>query len=439
MKKIYILAIVLFTISLTSFSQNIVSDSVFMGSSYRNEVYYKLSAGMIDTVPVRNWDLAFSVIGTFDAQFYAILANHSNGVVISKYPKGDIESWANFDTIGKSTWRVLWNTDTSWSYGAFNRNADAHPIYSWGIYTASGEITGDSLYLVTMGTGTSTTFKKLWIIQRKSSSGVRTWNFRYANLDGSADTTITLNDADYTNKYFAYYSLRNNVALNREPNRNAWDIVFTRYFASQNVPGIPYYQVTGVLHNRTVKAIKATGAPITQIPNADSNDTRFNTNISTIGWDWKNVDAQFRFFIEDSTAYFIKVDSALGNDRINSKIYKLVFTQFAGQSTGRIVFDKQLVADFTTTTTSVINSVFTPINVAVYPNPANNQVTVLFDTDKASVIRVVDITGKEMYQQIANATGFQQHIIPVNQLVKGIYFIEITTDESRGVQKLVVN
>ncbi|MES2655937.1 MAG: T9SS type A sorting domain-containing protein [Bacteroidota bacterium] len=441
MKRIILLYAFVQMIQLNVKAQ-MVSDSVFMGPSYRNEVYYSLQKGMVDTVEIKTWDLAFSTVGSFDQQFFTIQANHSNGVRVYKYPKSDITGWAAFDTTGWQGWRNLWNTDTSWSHGAFNLNPENHPVYSWGTYTNSGEITGDSLYLIGYASSTNpvpTTFKKLWIVQRKSSSGVRTWEFRYANLNGTADTTITLNDAQYANKYFAYYNLKTNTALNREPVNTSWDIVFTRYFGAQNSPTTPYYQVTGVLQNRKVQVIKETSTAVDNMVNPLRDDSRFAaSNMSTIGWNWKALDANFAYYMEDSTAFFIKVDSAVANGNVNTKIYKLVFTGFAGSSTGKVAFGKKLISNFTTS----VNELATKnINITAFPNPVSQTLTVLFDTENSNeaTVSLNDVTGKNVMLKTITAKGFSKYELDVTSLTKGVYILNVNTENARGVQKIIVD
>ena len=66
-----------------------INDTLTMGSSYVDEVYYNLTNG--EKIPVKraNWDIGFKT-----AKYTAsIIANTTTGVQVYTYPKGDISDW----------------------------------------------------------------------------------------------------------------------------------------------------------------------------------------------------------------------------------------------------------------------------------------------------------------------------------------------------------
>ena len=74
-------------------------------------------------------------------------------------------------------------------------------------------------------------------------SALQKYTFRYSDIDGSNEQTVNLDLAGST-KNFVYYSLDTNEEIDREPDQDKWDIVFTKYIdKSINYP------VTGVLQN----------------------------------------------------------------------------------------------------------------------------------------------------------------------------------------------
>jgi hypothetical protein len=429
MKNFLLLILIL---SVFQSNAQFVNDSTIMGSSYRNDVYYNLETGSKDTARVRNWDLAFSMIKQIGDPFLAILANHSNGVFVRKHPRLDASQWAAFDTLGWKGWTELYNTDTSWTFGAFNRTAYAHPFYSWGVYTNSGEITGDSLYLIELKAPSipgqppaPSTFKKLYIVQKRSVTGVVNFDFIYANLDGSDSTFVSLKAADYDKRNFAYYSIRTKTELDREPDNDKWDLVFTRYWALQ-IPENVYYQVTGVLHNYGVQALKVSNTPIND---ATWSFESLNNNISTLGFDWKKINMQtFVWDIEDSLSFFIK--------SVSGDIWQLYFTRFTGQADGKTVFAKRKVS------TVSIDENASNFRVNIYPNPTSGSLNIFTDAQKSGVreMNIFDINGRKVAQLILSIhAGLSLNSYDVSHLPKGIYFVSLLGENgnSRVVEKLI--
>lgn len=78
---------------------------------------------------------------------------------------------------------------------------------------------------------------------------------------------------------------------------------------------------------------------------------------------------------------------------------------------------------------------------SIYPNPANDNVTITFGMQKPEtvVVSLYDITGKliQTFNNQANA-GANQLTLNVSQLNSGIYFVNATVGDQRISQKLVV-
>lgn len=71
----------------------------------------------------------------------------------------------------------------------------------------------------------------------------------------------------------------------------------------------------------------------------------------------------------------------------------------------------------------------------VFPNPTNENLTVSFPLASTKTIRIFDVLGKT--HSILTTSKITEEI-NVSQLKKGSYFIEITSDENKEVQKFVV-
>lgn len=300
------------------------NETVTMGSGYAYDVYYSMTNGVVATVPRNNWDIAF-LTGSWTS---TIIINSGAGVKLFTYPNGNISSWNAMNINDIATWDEMINSDTTWSYGAFERNSLGHPDYGWGIYNSiTHDVVGDSLFVIQLA---DKSYKKLWI--KKKASTANKYIFQFANIDGTGELTDTVDCAPYTAKNFIYYSFTTKDVVDREPASASWDLVITKYIemiSDDNGNKVPY-PVTGVLTNTGVKSATLDNVPLTT---TDYSNAVFVRSISEIGSDWKSFSmSTFQYTVLNNRVYFVK-------DR-NSSVFRLVFTGFAGSSTGVITFSK---------------------------------------------------------------------------------------------------
>jgi hypothetical protein len=292
------------------------SETISLGAGYANDIYYRLSDGLVTPVPRATWDIAFCV----SSREAAILTNGGSGVVLKAYPITPNWTWADaIDTAGYYAWTALTNSDTTWAEGAFNMNATGHPNYGWGVYNeVTHNLSGVSLYIITTRNGEG---KKIWIDSKLSVD--QKYSFKYADLDGGNEQVVNL-DLAGINKNFVYYSLETNEEVNREPDIDKWDIVFTKY-----VDNSINYIVTGVLQNIGVTALESTDVdPLSEV----MPDTGYLTAMSTIGSDWKTFSMDtFQYTIDETRVFYVRDQ--------NEKIYRIRFTSFEGSTTGNLSFD----------------------------------------------------------------------------------------------------
>ncbi|MDP3463335.1 MAG: T9SS type A sorting domain-containing protein [Bacteroidales bacterium] len=394
-----------------------IHDTITMGSGYANDVFYSFENGVVKIEARNNWDIAF-----YTSRWSAgIIANDGMGVSIYTYPLNDTNGWNSVDVSGIDSWTPLFNSDTIWEDGAFNRNSLGHPDYGWGVYnTINHDVVGDSLYIVKMADGS---FRKLWI-QRKNSVA-NTFEFKFANIDGSNEVSQQLNATPYENKLFVYYNLMIAQVVDREPAKDSWDILFSRYMAIvYDIEGNPsYYPVVGILNN------PATGANRFHPVADDFEDwtaAPMENHKTPIGHNWKTFDMNsFSWLIQEDLAYFVQTQQ--GN------VYKFVPDYFSGTGTGKTGFVKKVVS-----LVSVGESA-SSLTFAVYPNPANSMVTINL-TDKLAnngSLKVFDQTGRLVFQQ-KTTPDQKQFQINLDQYSSGLYFIHHESGSHSGIQKLII-
>lgn len=412
MKKLLLLILTTFLFS--NFNAQEVDDLVYVQSGYTHQSYYSMSNGEVANVINTDWDIAFEA----DAFGVGIRINGQIGTQLFMFPDGSTSDWDDVDTTDMNEWQRLYDADTYWYEGAFNRNLDAGNAfdYGWGIYNPiTHQVIGDSLYVIKLS---DNSYRKLWIESMINNE----YAFKFADVDGENETSVTIDKGLYSSKNFVYYSFQTEEIIDREPDIDTYDLVFTKYEGVYS-PGV-YYNVTGGLHNKGVRVAQAddvntSDAIWSQFPLKDT--------ISTIGWDWK-------VFNNSTFAYDIIADRCYFVEDLDSNIWKITFTSFAGSSTGEIGFTKEQVGTVGIDEQESINA------YAIFPNPAENDfVNVQFNSSSKEVmLNIIDLTGKLVYTDIFYNQNNQNQQLNISDLNPGLYIISLQSGNSRISKKLIV-
>ena len=411
MKK-FLLSIFFIASSTLINAQMVVNDSVILGAGYMNQSFYSLSDGEQANIDNTNWDIAL------DASGYGatIRINSAIGTELYKYPNGDTSSWSNLDTSGINSWSPVYDSDTSWGLGAFNRGMTSSSMdMGWGVYSIiTHHITGDSLFVIKLSNGV---FKKLQITSL--ISGV--YNLKHANLDGSNEIISSVDKSNYANKNFGYYNLRTDSALDREPTDTLWDLLFTKYITKLS-PSM-YYGVTGVMHNAGVKVAEMSG--VSDVNSATNYmGQNYETAINTIGYDWKSFNmGTFSYEISDSLCYFIEDKSG--------QFWRLVLTGFDGSSTGKIIFNKSNISN----SQSIGEEKLT---FGLYPNPAEDVAHIVFNNSDITYITIQNLFGQVVMVKQVEKLGLIDYPVNLSQYKKGLYIIKIQQGNKIGTERLII-
>ena len=411
MNKIF--TTLLLFISLNLFSQN---QSISLLPSYTNQSFYSLEYGEVTNLNNTDWDLAFST-ATMSS---SIRINAGMGTELYSYPLGDTTDWNTFNSSNLSNWLPIYNSDTNWFVGAFDKNSTSMFDMGWGMYSMiTHHVTGDSLYAIKTIGGD---WKKLWIQKLANDE----YSFKYANLDGTNEINTSVSKLNYSDKNFIYYSLDQNSVLDREPNSIDWDITFTKYITP--VQGMPY-GVTGVMSNDGVQVAQVDNLPD---PNSytDYSQHSMSTEINTIGYDWKSFDmSTFSYSVEPYRCYFVK--------DLQDKVWRIIFTSFEGSSTGNIEFNTQEM----TSSTSISELQSDISTFEIYPNPiTDNNLTIVFDNSfNETQLEIFTVTGKQVFDKNINGAGFQAKSFSLPNLDKGLYIVSISSRGNSIQKKLLIH
>ncbi len=409
---LFILA-TLFTLNISSQE---VDDFIFLGANYVNQSYYSLNDGEVANVDNTDWDIAFEAT-SFGV---GVRINGQMGTNLYSYPDGDTSDWSNLDTIGISTWVQSFDSDVAWSDGAFNRGVDTtnDNDYGWGIYNPiTHHVVGDSLYVIELSDGS---FKKIWI----EDMYLNDITFRFAEIDGSNETSVNFDKSTYTGKNFGYYSIQNEEEIDREPDSDTWDIVFTKYIGLFDAE--TYWSLTGAMHNNNVTTAMADDVDVST---ALWSDYDMTDSIARIGWDWKwfNFTALEYEIIEDR-CYFVKAQDGI--------VWRLIFIGFIGSGSGEIDFTIEEVGLILEVNEYVTTNEFT-----MYPNPLSygNLTLDMTSTSSEVFVSIIDLSGKQVYSNKYSNQGSQIQRLDLSDLTSGLYIISLESDLGKISKKLIIN
>lgn len=384
MKKIILTSIC--ALSLYTSKAQVVIDPVSIGAGYANQKWYSLQNDEQGSAAKNNWDIAFDVSGYGTS----IHINSIIGTLLWKSPSADTAGWSTVDTTGITTWTKLYNSDTTWAIGAFDKGIVVGDPYDlgWGVYSPITHIvTGDSLYII------------------KLSSG--------ASLQNGILTKST-----YTGKNFGYYSIQTNAALDREALSANWDLMFTQY--TTFIPNA--YTVSGILSNKGVTIAQANNIGNVNTYNNWSAHT-FITPINEIGYDWKTFNG-VGYDITDSLIYFVKTNAG--------DIWKVIPTGFGGSATGNYMFSKEELSS--TGITDAMGN--TKSVLSIYPNPSSGgNATIIYDFENSvssAVLNIYDLSGKNIYsEKLNNDNGLHTHNLNTSTFNSEMYFVTVEFEGKR--------
>lgn len=397
--------------ALTALSINAqpVNDIVTTGPGYATQVWYDMANGEAGSAPLNNWDIAFEIPG----MTAAIRINEQKGVRLYQAPFV-VSEWADVDTAGMAeNWSLLHDDPANWSRGAFNTLTDNEFDLGWGIYNfITHVVSGDSIYVIALA---DDTYKKL-IIDHLASG---TYQFTFADIDGSNETTRQIAKSNFVDKYFAYYDMENDQIRDREPFKTEWDLTFTKYVEFIG-DGLMPYGVTGILHNPAATVAEASGVAPEE---ADPFGFEYSSDINTIGYDWKSFDFEQGYVLAEDLSFFVATPEG--------DIYQLVMTGFEGASTGVYEFTVELAS---------------PAGLAdaardrfeLYPNPANGQrVTFNWNAPDFDRVEVYSNTGAlVLSRELTDAGG--RFEMDLASLQNGLYVVRLSGNAGVASRKLVV-
>lgn len=341
--------------------------------------------------------------------------------MVYSYPNGDINDWGSVDSAGISSWSALYNSESSWNIGALDQNVDPNNPFDvgWGVYNQNTHvISGDSIFIIKL---MDDSYRKLRIDNMKS--GV--FNFTYANLDGSNEVHASVTKSNYNERLFGYYSLENELEVDHEPvTTDKWDLFFGKYTGFIPTP----YNLTGIIAGPHTEVVRIDG--VTDVVNyTDWSSASFTTEINTIGADWKEFNmGTMSYEIAEDRVYFVKTGAG--------DIWKVIPTGFGGSADGNFEFTKEKISALSTDKYGMPNA-----EVIIYPNPANEKISLLLNNMNSSstTVQIMNLEGQIVFEQAyVEESNFEVKNIPVHSFRKGVYIIKVQSGNQHFNQKLII-
>ena len=189
------------------------------------------------------------------------------------------------------------------------------------------------------------------------------------------------------------------------------------------------YNVLGLLSAPGVEVAQANEinpATVALINYADS----FSIQPDVIGHDWKYFTDNV-YKILTNRAYFVK--------SISGTVYKIVFIDFEGATSGTSVFQKTDLGVISAVSKNNLISEF-----SVFPNPAQSEINLLFTPTENilqnSAIKVFDNGGKLILNQPLNISqGLNAVTLNVSSLLPGVYTVVISSRNEMYSQQVIIN
>jgi len=286
-----------------------------MTQYYTYQVYFDLASGeQVSSNPKDDFDLKFASSDTGTI----IRLNSATFMMAAETAFKDFESVT--DTAG-----------LDWKFDKSDGSLDSTTLYNWIQVSDSDTAYSEFVWVINRGIddlGIHRGFKKVTF----NSLDKNVYHFTYMNLDNSEPMDVYISKKSGYN--YVQYSFTDQAEVDFEPERSAWDLLFTQYttllFTDE---GDPYpYLVTGVLINEagTLVAFDSTMV-FDDVVLEDVIYLDYSDDLDAIGYDWKELygdinSGDFYYKAQSNYNYFIRSKNGL--------FYKLRFIGFYDPETG---------------------------------------------------------------------------------------------------------
>ncbi|MBX3043611.1 MAG: HmuY family protein [Candidatus Kapabacteria bacterium] len=264
---------------------------VEMSPDYTNQIYFNFEKNLVIKENHRDaWDLAFQC---YDEEYFILL----NGAKLMEA--------ADMGPVDFSS--VTSRSGAEFKYDSTNGDFENYSIGKWWVDGGNEAQSKNHVYIINRGRdieGKRMGFVKMQLL----SANFEGYKIKFAELDGSNESTASIprnNKYNYIMFSFDYPE----QALELEPEKQDWDILFTRYlaFLPFNNSLLPY-GVTGVMINHTLTEVTSDSLrPFSDIVLNDIDNYSFSKSPGFIGHEWKDFELNGEIYTaKDYVTYIFK-------------------------------------------------------------------------------------------------------------------------------------
>lgn len=408
----------------SSFGQSF--EQISTGAGYSNQQFYNLDSKTGVTVASGDWDLMFTAFGLQDAGIHINEASASTfgapapTVELYLAETSDFESITSFDT----TFTRLYNNEESWALGALNVNPiPENPLdYGWGVYNpTTRQVVGDEVFVIKLRSGS---FKKFMI----ESLNATVYNIKHADLDDSNEQTAAIDKNNFPSG-FAFFSFDSNNIL--DVDLSGFDFLFTRYTTILIDPesgDTLDYTVTGILSAPGVEVAKVEGIDPAEV--TTETELEFSSRLDALGFDWKNFSFSDGWILPEDRTYIVKT--------AEDKLYKMVFIDFEGSSTGTATFELSELG--TVSSIKEVNSTFKDFQI--FPNPVREHLNItcsLKQAYKNIQLELYNSIGQLVWTtQTGGNSGLNARTFVLPNLPMGTYLLNVQAGDYQVSRKVMI-
>lgn len=298
------------------------------GSSAGNSVYVDFSANKQTSVDRDSWDLGF-----YSGADFKVILNATNGSSVIKVEKTDLNAVTSAD-FDPNNLKVGQGGGT---FALIDDPREASILNKTAIGVVSATDAENKVYIINRKGGANNVLAtadlfKIRILRKGSG-----YTLQYAKVGDAAFKTLDI--VKNGNANFQFASLVKGTAVNVEPEKASWDIVwgYSMYYTATFPYGFSDLVFINNLGGVSAAAVATSAKTYAAFAEADIASVTFSTNRDIIGSTWRNTTGT-AIGVKTDTFYVIK-DSA-GN------VYKLKFNSFIsndGGERGKPVIEYKLV------------------------------------------------------------------------------------------------
>lgn len=290
-------------------------NSLFLGDNYENQIFFDLGTNTFQQKDLVQWDLRFQS-GENET---GIFLNNGNDIKIRKTNLYNLDEPLTTDTNYIKELPEL--------IDAPEGDADNSAIGKWYNYVSPG-VSKPGIYVLELFYKQGwDRFVRMQILESNDSEYVCKFSPLYKNGKKVTEWNELTNIKKDKNQNYTYYSFKNggNIIDLAEPNKNTWDIEFTKYkHIFYNYGPTPFpYTVTGVLSNPNQVEIAIDSSSVfNEIDLTKISNYNFSKKRNAIGFEWKSFDFSSSFVYSVNSKYTYIIKDTEGN------YYKFKFLDF---------------------------------------------------------------------------------------------------------------